>query len=59
MSKTRKCNKAASRWHLQGMELLPQSPLDSNLEGMKSPLDSSPLAKEKRGEGTVILRKVI
>jgi hypothetical protein len=31
--------KAVSRWHLQGMKLLP-----------KSPLDSSPLEREGNGE---------
>ncbi len=39
----------ASRWHLQGMELLPMSPPDS-----------SPLGRGKeRGEGAVSFRKVI
>ncbi len=37
--------KAASRKHLQGMKLLPKSPLDSNL------------LRREREEGSVILRK--
>ena len=40
--------KAASRWHLQGIKLLP-----------KSPLGSSPLGRGTGREGVVVLRKVI
>jgi hypothetical protein len=44
----RRLIKAASRWHLQGMKLLPKSLLDSN-----------PLGRRTGEEGSVILRKVI